>query len=112
MKTIPIKTVSRRKSSGDMFKYTIWPLFIVTFIVFGFCTFQVNTLGSQTKKMETEIAQIGRDTTALQTKIYSATKEVDFMAKVSRESNVVFSEPRDVSILYMRLPDTTTLVMK
>ena len=116
MNQIPIRTKNKIKSTDPKGVFGISrtqiSLFIVCAIIYGGCEIQIQILGSETKNLQAENIRLSQDTTHLQTKIYRETQSSNFLMKVSDINNSKFSEPKDISIQYMRLPTDTTLVMR
>jgi hypothetical protein len=67
--------------------------------------FQVNTLGSKIQEIETKTRVVERQSTNLQTKIYSITRSSNF-TDLAQNTSLELFEPRDIALLYMQLADT------
>lgn len=79
-------------------------------IVYFILLFQVNTFASDIQNIEISTRSIQRDTTDTQTKIYTITRDITF-TDLASISELQLTEPRDLAILYMQLPEHT-LVMR
>jgi hypothetical protein len=105
--TVKNKKVSRTPtSSSGLFVLGKFAMF-ACLLVYGVCEFRIQMMSSETKKLQTDMALLSRKSTNLQTDIYKETSSSDFLAKASQERNIRFNEPKDITIQYMRLPDTT-----
>jgi hypothetical protein len=111
MRTIPVKKISKSSRFFRSFGRYIQLCAVVCSFLYGFGLFQMNVISSKTKKLESDIAVTHRNMTKLQTDIYKATKDKDFMHTLSQQSAIVYSQPRETAILYMKLPNSA-LVMR
>lgn len=72
--------------------------------------FQVNSIASSIQNIEGSTRLVQRESTEVQTKIYTITRDVTFL-ELTSISQLELREPRDLAILYMQLPENT-LVMR
>lgn len=77
---------------------------IVLFCAHMALLFHVNSLGSEIQNMELATRTVERDSTEVQTQIYTITRDMTFM-QLASVNQLELREPRDIAILYMQLPD-------
>ena len=86
-----------------------WTNIFVTLAVGLLCIylvllFQVNTIVSDIQNLEHETTLVQRDSTDVQSRVYNITRNVTF-SDLASISELKLSEPRDIAILYMQLPE-------
>jgi len=85
-------------------------LFLVLLCIYVALLLQVNKVASAIQNTQSNTHLAERDSTEIQTKIYTITREMTFRDLASI-SQLELHEPRDLAILYMQLPENT-LVMR
>lgn len=71
--------------------------------------FQVNSILAEIKTIESQTAIVQRDSTDVQSRIYTITRNVTF-SDLASITQLELHEPRDLAILYMQLPENAVVM--